>query len=142
MEIHECDICNVEEQTKRRHEDNVAEIERLRRKFIVLSENYDRLSNNYQNYKAEVERDIENCKNEVAKAQEKLKNVNAENERLKEINDISIIKFLLVGLCVGVCVCGSVCLSVWILLNSSSASYFSFIYPTVLLWNSFVKFSV
>ena len=29
------------------------------------------------------------------------------------------------------CVCGSVCVWVWILLNSSSASYFSLIYPTV-----------
>ena len=41
-----------------------------------------------EEYREEVEREVEKSKAEMIELQEKLKNGNEENERLKEINDI------------------------------------------------------
>ena len=86
---------------KGRHEDNVKEIENLRRELRLLTENYEKLSRSYQDYRMEMEERVEKDKNEItevrekfkevivelAEDKEKLKEVKVENEKLRESND-------------------------------------------------------
>ena len=55
---------------------------------MVLSDSYDRLSTIHQNYRIEVKETVEKCKIEVEEAREKLRTTIAENEKLRETNDI------------------------------------------------------
>ena len=53
-----------------------------------MKEINDRLAIEHKEYRTEVERSVEKSKVEMVEVQERLRNVNDENERLKEINDI------------------------------------------------------